>query len=167
MLGDRSDFWPSCLNEKSNGSRQHGQVGVASICARSHSVVRCSRSNGSPSLVALPIMPCRITLARAITGARSKSARRLAACMGAFLSAYSCRRRGETLSLFARFQSRMYALLHSRQVPVMPPRHALLRAKNSGVAGHSRWQFEQIFISQTCTDLPVWGNETAKFGAAA
>jgi len=163
MLGDASFLRPSYLKPKSNARPQHGQLGALSIAARNQSVVRISRSNGSPSRRARSIMPCRMMFARAVIGARSILSRRRRACSSLWRSAYNSRRRVSTAVRWRNFHFDKYSRRQDRHVCVRPSRHTLLCTKYSAVAGFCAPQVEQLLIPCTIRPWTVWGNETTRF----
>lgn len=167
MLGERSFFRPSTLNDGSNGLPQQGQSGSRPIISIRAGTVSSSLSNGRPRARLRSNMPERINLARARTGALATNSRRFRACSSLWRWAYSCRRLGEIRSAFSRFHRPMYARAHGLHVRVNPSRHCGLGLKNSTVDGYSLPQRPHFLIAPCSTKSRFWGNQTDKFGVAA
>jgi hypothetical protein len=170
MLGERSLFRPTPMNETSNSCPQQGQSGSASRRCISHGTVSRSESNGRPRSALRSRIPARITLARALTGARARNSRRFLACPSAYRSAYSCWRRGFSRPACLSFHCLWYARQHGRHTFERPSEQALCGTKCSIVLGYSVPHFEQGFMSflyhEAARKAIVWGNETDKFAPA-
>lgn len=165
MLGERSFFRPSCLNDTSIASRQQGQLGCSISRRSSQSTVNVASSNGSSRFRLRSIIPARMSFARERRGARARASRRFRAWASVCRSAYRCRRRSEILGRFSAFHRFMYSRAQGRHVLVRPPTHSLLGLKNSEVAGNSAPHFAHVFIAQTYSRTCVWGNQTDKFAS--